>query len=936
MKPYIKQILNSPNKTTQVKEYFSITNTEIDNKEDIIIVDLHTYDTEYNSLVMEKGLTFPLPEKNDILFIENLTLKFNEKFELKLYIKGNFEKKNKKGSNEQPTKKDKSFSFNKKNIFSALSKISEENLPSYEFSIFQIVKITDDVIELKDIFELNTYKFKVNNKKKDLYSINNYLLIYNFDIEKDIIILQSLTIFEILNEEKLIKYFNNNYYEGADIFKVIDKDQDNILLINIERDVYILDGKNKIISKHNIDLCSIILITNFKRTKKNNFYEIILTEKSFIHVTGQNIYYSKDIFINSLTIIKFTFLDYKDNNNNLIDLVSGDIFDEMKISNKEDYIIFEGYNKRKFEYYPIKITLKSTKSKEVSKTFIFYLYEGLLNKINAFLNVNNSIPTFFYEFLYYNLEEPLENVEKRIIINNELYTINIGDNFGSKNRKRLSILNVPYQKIEKKENELNSNSIQVCELTQGDLKKIIGIYDIHFQNIESDLKNDIFDQYYQDFGDIYDVIDNSSPKLFFNLYQFLLEKATKFKALNTNLKINDTNIFEEEMTLSQLKIRIGLLISYYINKYKNNQMKIFDIINELIQLFPQLHFQQFKYQEIIRIIVFIFREKIDNNNKLNIKLILVSLLPKNSPYSLAYNFNKSEIQYLDEFSPLFQGYLQLDSFIGYNYIHNRHSYSFSLELLFMMRHQLINSYESFFFTEKSHTKEIAITDSLHQITIINETALFDDKDINNNSVINNLDIAKNYAMPISMGLKHENGGHYKYLLKNLNISAPLFYYRKLNIEIEVDISHSLIRGESGALLENFICPDKEIIYELSTKLIYGDLLKIEYFIGKDFKLLINEVKKRMSNNNEPKFSITINDNKKKGTLIANSLNDYETLSLLPPIFYHGDMILDINRLKENIISSKDKIRETSINRSNDIKRNSFIKRNFMNRFNKKK
>lgn len=486
--------------------------------------------------------------------------------------------------------------------------------------------------------------------------------------------------------------------------------------------------------------------------------------------------------------------------------------------------------------------------------------------------------------------------------------------------------------MEKKENDLLSNSIQICELIQGENKKIVGIYDISSQNIERPSKNDIFDKYYESFGNIYDVVNNSSASSIFKLQIFLLQKAKEFENLNTDLKLDNTNHYEAKMTLSQFKVKVGLLICQYINKYKSNDMKVWQIINELILLFPFL--QKLKYHEIYRIIVFSFNEKIDKDNNLNIKLRVFSLLEKNknTPYLLAYNFNKEEIKCLGEFSPLFQAYLQLNSFICYNYIHNRQSYTFSLELLFMIKFQLLSTYEDFFFIEKSDTKELAITDSFHQITIINEKELFNGIDI---SSISNIEEAKNYAMPISICFKHEKGGHYKYLLKNINFAAPFFYYRKLNIEIEIDSSHGFIRGESGVLLENFICPDKQIMLELSTKFIYGDLFKIDYFNGKDFQPLIDKIKQRMEKNIIHKINDNKTfDNKIKNIKIYNSLDQYETLCRLPPIFYHGDMILDINRLKENIIFPKDKIREINIDICKDIKKKALNKRNNINRIKK--
>ena len=136
--------------------------------------------------------------------------------------------------------------------------------------------------------------------------------------------------------------------------------------------------------------------------------------------------------------------------------------------------------------------------------------------------------------------------------------------------------------MEKKENDLLSNSIQICELIQGENKKIVGIYDISSQNIERPSKNDIFDKYYESFGNIYDVVNKSSASSIFKWQIFLLQKAKEFENLNTDLKLDNTNHYEAKMTLSQFKVKVGLLICQYINKYKSNDMKVWQIINELM------------------------------------------------------------------------------------------------------------------------------------------------------------------------------------------------------------------------------------------------------------------------------------------------------------------------------------------------------------------
>ena len=274
MEAYLRNLLLSQNE----KQIFIVKKVEINNEIDIIEVDLTKNDSEYKGLLIVKGLTFPIPKLSDNLLVENIILKCNEEFDLKLYIEGKVEINPKKEEDKEITTIKKTFSFKKDNIYDTLSKILNEKLPSFLFSILKILKISNNIIELKDIFYLNTYNLEVNDNQINSFIIDDYLLIYNYEIENDKnIILKSLTTFEILNEEKLINYFNNNYYEDIDIFKVIDQNNDYYLLINAENKVYTLDKKNKKISDYIIYLYCIILITNYKINKGNKFDEIHLT-----------------------------------------------------------------------------------------------------------------------------------------------------------------------------------------------------------------------------------------------------------------------------------------------------------------------------------------------------------------------------------------------------------------------------------------------------------------------------------------------------------------------------------------------------------------------------------------------------------------------------------------------------------------------------------
>ena len=57
-------------------------------------------------------------------------------------------------------------------------------------------------------------------------------------------------------------------------------------------------------------------------------------------------------------------------------------------------------------------------------------------------------------------------------------------------------MNIPYQKMEIPEKDLNTNSIQVCELIKDGIHKIIGNYDIlNFEYEELEKSNNYFNEY---------------------------------------------------------------------------------------------------------------------------------------------------------------------------------------------------------------------------------------------------------------------------------------------------------------------------------------------------------------------------------------------------------------------------------------------------------
>ena len=316
--------------------------------------------------------------------------------------------------------------------------------------------------------------------------------------------------------------------------------------------------------------------------------------------------------------------------------------------------------------------------------------------------------------------------------------------------------------------------------------------------------------------------------------------------------------FEDRITLSQYLTRLGYLICYYLslNEKNNSFLKNFRI--HLISIDFQLEGKDIDLYKKLRIITFYLRENLSSTETK--KLYFFDELNSNNPYSLAKEFNINEINNLTEFSRLFLAYLQLDSYILFNYHINQVSYSFSMEPLHLIKYHLKSNYEEFFFTSREKSDEYSFQAPDEKITIINEKNLFNkshsDLELTEIKEVNE---SKNYALSISMEFRHENS-HQKIERKNMGLLSSPFYFKDLKYEKIESV---------GRIVESFISPDKDKLEDLKTKLIYGELLDFQnLFTEKNFNNLFNKIDiinlKNKSKNNSNKTkekSIKIEKNK---------------------------------------------------------------------------
>ena len=303
--------------------------------------------------------------------------------------------------------------------------------------------------------------------------------------------------------------------------------------------------------------------------------------------------------------------------------------------------------------------------------------QGLLNKINVFVNYNDD-SSYYFEYLYIYFNEP-KNIlytTKEIKCYDKNYTINEFDNFDSENRIRFNILNVPIQKdCEEYIKKCSGNSFLICETFKNDEDKniygIFNIQDLIINRSPTPAKINI-NSYYYIVGGIYDQLKND---------EFEDNEAIEFLEKNINIfqKINDSlfdfclNI-DTEIADSELKTRIGILICYYfkltIDKKLFRKLVVFRYIQHIIQKIEFIK-EQITNSQILRIFSYLLRAKIINHYETEI--LLLSKEKDDSAYLLAQNFILKVIDNINEFSKLFQDYLQMDSFRLKNYKINEYS-----------------------------------------------------------------------------------------------------------------------------------------------------------------------------------------------------------------------------------------------------------------------
>lgn len=173
MESLLKNLLETDDKTISCNEKFEIRKIEIMNNMDSIKLDLRQNDLIYQGIVLIKELIFPIPKKEEVLFMKKMYLKYNNQlYKLNLFMEGEIDKESKLPE-FIGTKKILSFESN--DIVKTISDLTQISF-HYNSTLFRIINILDNgTANIKSILYYNNYSKDLKQKQIKEYKLNNFL-----------------------------------------------------------------------------------------------------------------------------------------------------------------------------------------------------------------------------------------------------------------------------------------------------------------------------------------------------------------------------------------------------------------------------------------------------------------------------------------------------------------------------------------------------------------------------------------------------------------------------------------------------------------------------------------------------------------------------------------------------------------------------------------
>ena len=87
----------------------------------------------------------------------------------------------------------------------------------------------------------------------------SFLWINFHEMEDNKVLANKLSTFEILNDEQIARILNIKYFDNLEIFKVVDINDDNIIVIDIYYKILNINKNNERLKELNIELCELII-----------------------------------------------------------------------------------------------------------------------------------------------------------------------------------------------------------------------------------------------------------------------------------------------------------------------------------------------------------------------------------------------------------------------------------------------------------------------------------------------------------------------------------------------------------------------------------------------------------------------------------------------------------------------------------------------------
>ena len=191
----------------------------------------------------------------------------------------------------------------------------------------------------------------------------------------------------------------------------------------------------------------------------------------------------------------------------------------------------------------------------------------------------------------------------------------------------------------------NSNSFQICRINYNNSDKFsdFGVFNLEEIKYSYSVDNLEFDKYFDIFGGVLDFLLENKDKGSSYLIEFCKDILDSQPNIRKNKEFFLTmEGFEKDLTLCEFKVRIGLILCFYLPEYHPSLLDYFLI--ELKNLYEKTKIYGLNYLDKLNILYYF----IENFSDRNFKIIFVDELKENSPYKLALENNINEIKYLSE------------------------------------------------------------------------------------------------------------------------------------------------------------------------------------------------------------------------------------------------------------------------------------------------